>query len=699
MKKKIILFLLLMLIIPVSKAKAVDIKYSAHSQNKGWMSEVSDGNMAGTTGLGLRMEAIKIAISDDLLSGSIEYQVHVQNKGWMNWSENGETAGTTGQSLRMEAIKIKLTGEISEKYVVLYRVHVQNIGWMNWVKDGETAGTTGKSLRMEAIEIKIVSNEPENATISYSSHNADGWSNYASDGEISGTTGQSKKIDLLKIKTDNYSGTNGNITYQVYGNVDGWTDEKNNDSVAGFQNKAIEALKINLTGDLANYFNIYYRVHVQDIGWLGWTENGKPAGTIGYFRQIEAIQIKMQPKDLSNVVVSDDAFRESNNEVLYSSHVSDIGWTSYVKNGEISGTTGQSKRVEAFKIKLNSKLSGNINYKTYIAKRGWSSEASNDSVSGTTGLSRAIEAIQIKLTGDLSNYYNIYYRVHVSNIGWMNWASNGQSTGCLNSSQQIEAIQIKLVNKNTPFTESTSKPLVSGTWKNNNIEYYDAFGRKATGFKFIDGVKYYFNSEGKLYGKNVQKIIDVSSWQGTINWNTIKKNEDVDAAIIRVGWGTSYNDPCGLDSYYDRNIKEVQRLGIPYGVYIYAYAETTQAAQKEADFVISKLNQYNAPKSTWVWYDAEIYSISRNTYNTVIPAFINRMKSAGYNNVGVYSGVRQLDTTNGNTNTSTIRSYPIWVSQYYKELQYTGTYKGWQFASDEHVDGISGNVDVSMFKK
>ena len=105
------------------------------------------------------------------------------------------------------------------------------------------------------------------------------------------------------------------------------------------------------------------------------------------------------------------------------------------------------------------------------------------------------------------------------------------------------------------------------------------------------------------------------------------------------------------------------------------------------------------PKDTYVWYDAELKNISRDTYNKVIPTFINRVKESGYTNVGVYSGVSQLDTTNGNTNTSTIRSYPIWVSQYYKNLQYTGEYLGWQFSSTDYVDGINGNVDVSMFKK
>ena len=647
MKKKIILFLLLLLFIPFNKVKAI----------------------------------------------SVSYQSHIQSIGWQDAVSNGEIGGTTGRSLRMEAIKLKLTGELAEHYDIYYRVHSQKKGWLPWVSNGEEAGTTGLGLRMEAIQIKIFSKNE--VYLSYSSHSKNGWQDYVESGEMSGSTGNSVSIDQIKINIEN--GDSNSVTYQVYNNINGWQNETGNNSYTGTLNIPIEAIKIKLEDNLSKDYNIFYRVHVSHIGWMGWTSNGSPAGTTGYFNNIEAIEIKILRVNDNSLSNSTNSFMQGENKITYSSHIQSIGWQDYVEDGKTSGTTGRSLRMEAYKIKLDSVLDGDIVYKTYISKRGWSGESKSNEMSGTSGLSRNIEAIQIKLTGNISNYFDIYYRVHASHIGWMGWAKNGSKAGCIDSDSNLEAIEIKLVNKNTNPNLNTNNAYLTGTWKNN--KYYDYFGNMAKGFKIIDGVKYYFNPEGKQYGKNVQKIIDVSSWQGTINWDFIKTNDDVDAAIIRVGWGTSYNDPCGLDSYFDRNIKEVQRLGIPYGIYIYAYAETTQAAQKEADFVVSKMKQYNMPKNTYVWYDAEISSIPRNTYNTVIPAFINRIKSNGYNNVGVYSGVRQLDTTNGNTNTSTIRSYPIWVSQYYKDLQYTGTYKGWQFASDEKVYGINGNVDVSMFFK
>lgn len=133
------------------------IYYSTHVQNIGWMSDVTDGTTSGTTGIGLRTEAVKIYLDDELKSkGGVMYEVHVQNVGWMDWTSDGNTAGTIGQSLRIEAIRIKLTGELSNEYNVVYQTHIQDTGWVSSKRNGEISGTVGKSKRIEAIRIKLV---------------------------------------------------------------------------------------------------------------------------------------------------------------------------------------------------------------------------------------------------------------------------------------------------------------------------------------------------------------------------------------------------------------------------------------------------------------------------------------------------------------------------------------------------------------
>lgn len=132
----------------------VGVTYQAHVQNIGWQAAVTSG-IAGTEGRSLRLEALKISLTNAPAGAGIQYAVHVQNIGWMPAVSDGAIGGTTGRSLRAEAVKISLVN--LPGYSVEYRVHVQNIGWMDWVKDGAQAGTTGRSLRMEAIEIRIVS--------------------------------------------------------------------------------------------------------------------------------------------------------------------------------------------------------------------------------------------------------------------------------------------------------------------------------------------------------------------------------------------------------------------------------------------------------------------------------------------------------------------------------------------------------------
>lgn len=135
-----------------------NLQYSAHVQNIGDTANVSNGQIQGTTGKGLRMEGVTITLdtSDpDVLDGSIQYCTHIQNIGWQEWKENGEYSGTKGKSYRLEAIKIQLTGKAADYYDIYYRTHVQNIGWMGWAKNGEAAGSQSCSYRMEAIQISL----------------------------------------------------------------------------------------------------------------------------------------------------------------------------------------------------------------------------------------------------------------------------------------------------------------------------------------------------------------------------------------------------------------------------------------------------------------------------------------------------------------------------------------------------------------
>ncbi len=135
-------------------ANNVGICYQAHVQNIGWQRPVCNGDEAGTTGQGLRMEALRVWLTRPVGWMRVCYQAHVQNIGWQPWVCNGQQAGTTGRSLRIEALRIVLI-HAPDNWDVCYKAHVENSGWQDSVCNGDEAGTTGQSLRLEAIQISL----------------------------------------------------------------------------------------------------------------------------------------------------------------------------------------------------------------------------------------------------------------------------------------------------------------------------------------------------------------------------------------------------------------------------------------------------------------------------------------------------------------------------------------------------------------
>ena len=145
--------------------------------------------------------------------------------------------------------------------------------------------------------------------------------------------------------------------------------------------------------------------------------------------------------------------------VRYRTHVQDVGWQGYVSNGALSGTSGQSKRLEAINIKLEG-VSGGIEYRTHVQDIGWQGFVANNALSGTSGQSKRLEAIQIRLTGEAANLYDVYYRVHAQDTGWLDWAKNGASSGTAGYSRRLEAIEIKLVAKGGAAPGATTRPFI-----------------------------------------------------------------------------------------------------------------------------------------------------------------------------------------------------------------------------------------------
>ncbi|MFQ9964312.1 MAG: glucosaminidase domain-containing protein [Thomasclavelia spiroformis] len=447
------------------------VVYKTYIEGYGWQDLKKDGELSGTSGESKRIEAIRIALENQKYSGDIEYQSHVVGIGWQSKRKNGELSGTEGQSKRIEAVRINLTGEMEKNYDVYYRVFAQDYGLLDWAKNGASAGTEGLSKRIETIEIMLVKKGEKapgstakpfiQKNISYQSHIVGiGWQEWKNNGDMSGTSGESKRIEAIRIALENQK-YSGDIEYQSHVVGIGWQSKRKNGELSGTegQSKRIEAVRINLTGEMEKNYDVYYRVFAQDYGLLDWAKNGASAGTEGLSKRIETIEIMLVKKGEKAPGSTAKPFIQKN--ISYQSHIVGIGWQEWKNNGDMSGTSGESKRIEAIRIALeNQKYSGDIEYQSHVVGIGWQSKRKNGELSGTEGQSKRIEAVRINLTGEMEKNYDVYYRVFAQDYGLLDWAKNGASAGTEGLSKRIETIEIMLVKKGEKAPGSTAKPFI-----------------------------------------------------------------------------------------------------------------------------------------------------------------------------------------------------------------------------------------------
>ena len=353
-------------------------------------------------------------------------QLPVSNEYLLNTEESSQDGITPSNDTNID-LGQNISGNInisSTPPVVKYQTHVQNLSWLPYVQDGTLSGTEGKAYRLEAIKIYLESDE--DVQINYSTHIQNiGWQNWKTDNDVSGTEGMSLRLEAIKIK---------------------------------------------LTGADSDKYDVYYQVHIQDHGWLDWAKNTEAAGSEGLSKRLEAIKIKIVPKgaDLSAYGITTGKAFLSNigtGDIIYKTHVQNLGWTNWTDDGKTSGTIGKSQRIEALMVHLGADVigpasDGSISYKVHIQDYGWQDWQPDSSIAGTTGQAKRIEAIAIKLEGDAGQKYDVYYRVHVQNYGWLGWAQNGQESGTAGFSYRAEAIEIVLVEKGQPAPGDTNNHFI-----------------------------------------------------------------------------------------------------------------------------------------------------------------------------------------------------------------------------------------------
>lgn len=185
--------------------------------------------------------------------------------------------------------------------------------------------------------------------------------------------------------------------------------------------------------------------------------------------------------------------------------------------------------------------------------------------------------------------------------------------------------------------------------------------------------------------------IDVSYHQGTIDWEKVKNSGQVDFAIIRCGIGMDQTNQD--DTQWENNTSECERLGIPYGTFLYSYADTVEKARSEAQHVVRLVQGKNLTYP--IYYDMEDNSvmnkIDSKTAGEIAQTFLNTLEANGYKNVAVYSSKSLFETK---LTADIFNRYPRWVAHYNDTCGYQGSYHMWQYINKGQIDGITGNVDL-----
>ena len=225
--------------------------------------------------------------------------------------------------------------------------------------------------------------------------------------------------------------------------------------------------------------------------------------------------------------------------------------------------------------------------------------------------------------------------------------------------------------------------------------FYDKNGKYVTGEQVIQGAKYSFDSQGRMSSNSGTLGIDVSKWNGSIDWNAVK-NSGVSYVIIRCGYRGSSTGALIEDPKFASNIKGAKAAGLKVGVYFFSQAVNEVEAVEEASMALNLVSGYGLDYP--IFLDVEASNgrgdaIDVGTRTAVCKAFCATIQNSGYK-AGVYANTTWFTTK---INAGSLTGYKIWLAQYASAPTYTATkYDMWQYTSKGSVNGISGSVDMNI---
>ena len=274
---------------------------------------------------------------------------------------------------------------------------------------------------------------------------------------------------------------------------------------------------------------------------------------------------------------------------------------------------------------------------------------------------------------------------------------SGNQIYILVDGKYIEAKVADYYKTNTTFYKKEKVPQYIYTgWQNldGKTYYFDKNGNKVTGEQIIQGAKYNFNSDGALNTGSGILGIDVSTWNGNIDWNKVK-NSGVSYVIIRTGFRGSTQGSLVEDNKFRQNIQGATNAGLKVGVYFFSQAINEVEAVEEASMVLGQIKGYKLAYPVFIDVEpsgGRADSLSSGDRTKVINAFCQTIQNGGYR-AGIYANKTWLGQK---MNVSALSGYKIWLAQYNSTVTYGGRYDMWQYSDKGTVSGISGKVDMNL---
>ncbi|MDE7251943.1 MAG: hypothetical protein K2O32_03250 [Acetatifactor sp.] len=203
-------------------------------------------------------------------------------------------------------------------------------------------------------------------------------------------------------------------------------------------------------------------------------------------------------------------------------------------------------------------------------------------------------------------------------------------------------------------------------------------------------------TELKAFSGRTKAGIDVSKWNGDIDWDKAK-NAGVEFAIVRAGYRGSVTGSLVQDIYFDANMKGTAAAGVPVGIYFFTQAVNEVEAVEEASAVLTWVREYDITYPIFIDTEGAGGSGRADTLDVdmrtrVCEAFCRTIENAGYQ-AGVYAS---RNWYNHNLHTQKLENYYIWLAEYRDVPLYQGYYRMWQYSSKGRIDGIEGNVDMNV---